>query len=501
MRVSPTPVLRFDAEVPIETSNPPRDGLPASPSARKAHLGQFMTPDTIAAFMAGLFSGPLPDTVRLLDAGAGEGALTAAFMTRWAGETGQLIEADAYECDPEAADRLRATLRRFEASASTTTRLVQADFVERAATMLRLGRGPRYTHAILNPPYRKIGNASRHRLLLRAAGLETVNLYTGFVGLALDLLEPGGQLVAIVPRSFCNGPYYKPFRAFVLRRAAIRHIHLFKARDAVFKQGGVLQENVIIFMERGVGRGQITVSTSTDDTFADYDARAYPPGKIVSPHDLESFIHIPTEVLAEEFDGSGHFRFRLADLGIDVSTGPVVDFRLRDWLRHMPEQGSVPLLYSSHFTAAGMQWPIEGMKKPNAILHTPDTQKWLYPNGFYAVVRRFSSKEEKRRIVATVVDPGGLPGTALGFENHLNVFHQRRKPLPEAVAHGLAAYLNSTAVDRYFRQFNGHTQVNATDLRMMRFPSRDMLMSLGEWAKAHPSPTQAATDRQIAIMA
>ena len=460
-----------------------------------------MTPETIAAFMANLFHGPMPDTVRLLDAGAGEGTLTAAFIARWACGPPRRIEADAYECDAEMAARLQQTLRQLEDPAGVAPRLLQADFVHCAARMVRLGQGPRYTHAILNPPYRKIGSESQHRLLLRAAGLETVNLYTGFVGLALELLEPGGQLVAIIPRSFCNGPYYKPFRCFLLRRAAIRHLHLFTARDAVFRRNKVLQENVIICLERSAEQRPITISTSTDETFSDFDARPCPAEKILPPHNPESFIHIPTETLTEEFDGSGIFRFHLADLGIDVSTGPVVDFRLRDSLRLMPEPGSVPLLYSSHFTAGGIRWPIAGMKKPNAILNTPDTRKFLYPIGFYAVVRRFSSKEEKRRIVATVVDPADVPGTALGFENHLNVFHRRRSPLPEAIARGLAIYLSATAVDRYFRQFNGHTQVNAADLRTLRFPSLDRLTQLGEWAKLHRETTQEAIDHQVQMLA
>jgi adenine-specific DNA-methyltransferase len=41
----------------------------------------------------------------------------------------------------------------------------------------------------------------------------------------------------------------------------------------------------------------------------------------------------------------------------------------------------------------------------------------------------------------------------------------------------LAAFLNSTVLDVYFRQFNGHTQVNATDLRNLRYPSRSQLES------------------------
>ena len=73
--------------------------------------------------------------------------------------------------------------------------------------------------------------------------------------------------------------------------------------------------------------------------------------------------------------------------------------------------------------------------------------------------------------------------TALGFENHLNVFHENRRGLPNALADGLAAYLNTSAVDENFRRFNGHTQVNATDLRMMKYPSRATLIKLGKLAK------------------
>jgi len=47
------------------------------------------------------------------------------------------------------------------------------------------------------------------------------------------------------------------------------------------------------------------------------------------------------------------------------------------------------------------------------------------------------------------------------------------------LARGLAAFLNSTVADSYFRQFNGHTQVNATDLRSFRYPSVAQLATIG----------------------
>lgn len=260
----------------------------------------------------------------------------------------------------------------------------------------------------------------------------------------------------------------------------------------------MLQENIIILLERGGRQGNVTISTSTDDTFSDLNTCVYPFEQIVLPDDAERFIHIPTSPAPNMMALSPAFRYTLADLGIQVSTGPVVDFRLKEHLRQMPGPGAVPLLYPVHFIGQNVRWPVEGMKKPNAIERNDDTEQWLYPSGFYCVTRRFSSKEEKRRIVASVVDPtafGDAP--RLGFENHLNVFHEARRGLPEPLARGLAVFLNTTAVDQAFRRFNGHTQVNATDLRLMKYPSRSALIALGRWAMQQQSLTQEQIDARV----
>ena len=453
-----------------------------------------MTPPSVAVFMAALFELPAKGSIRLLDAGAGQGALTVAFIERAQGTA--RIAATACEFDDHILPDLRANLAVLRHRPNAEFELIEGDFIEEAANCICLGKGARFTHAVLNPPYKKIGNGSRHRALLRAAGLETVNLYAGFVGLALELLEPGGELVAIIPRSFCNGPYYQPFRRFILRRAAIRHIHLFDARNKAFKDDGVLQENIIIKLVRGGDQGSVSISKSTDDGFADYEERQHAFTRIVFPDDADGFIHIPTGD-DEQILERASFGHRLADLGLTVSTGPVVDFRLKEDLRPDPERDTVPLLYPGHFGASGLQWPKPGFKKPNAIRDTIATRKWLYPNGFYAVVRRFSSKEERRRIVANVIDPARLPAAMIGIENHLNVFHTKRQPISEDLAHGLSTYLNATAVDKYFRRFNGHTQVNATDLRAMRYPSRDVLITLGQWAKTRASLSQDEIDDRV----
>jgi adenine-specific DNA-methyltransferase len=485
---------------------------------RKAEFGQFMTPSGIASFMASLFPADAGATCRLLDAGAGVGALSCAFLDRWitGGFSFESVEVFAYEIDAALRAHLIHHLKRYS---GVVAQVFSSDFIE-AAAKAGLTQQPcfadlldggdlssgldsgtnacGFTHAILNPPYKKINSKSTHRLMLRKCGIETVNLYSAFTALAVELAAPAGQIVAIIPRSFCNGPYYRPFRDYILSRAALRQMHLFHSRSKAFKDDDVLQENIIIRLERGGLQSTVTVSTSTDDTFNDIKTFEHPFDRIVFSDDPERFIHVPTSLEKSSIELSASVVHKLVTVGVKVSTGPVVDFRLRDHLCDMPEPGTVPLLYPAHFSCNGIEWPKPSLGKPNAIRRNSTSEKWLYPAGFYCVVRRFSSKEEKRRIVASVVDPSSFHGASmLGFENHLNVFHEDKAGLPPALAHGLAAFLNTTAVDESFRRFNGHTQVNATDLRLMKYPSRNALLQLGVWAMAQPVITQVMLDEQF----
>ncbi len=473
---------------------------------KKSQFGQFLTSARTAAFMASLF----PDgkgSCRLLDAGAGIGSLSAAFLERWdaAGFDFQRVELDAFEIDDSLHSYLNQTLEKYRNNPEFIPTIRKVDFIHAAVDWLSgslfAEELQKYTHAILNPPYKKINSNSSHRLALRRVGVETVNLYSAFVALAVALAAPGGQIVAIIPRSFCNGPYYRPFRDFILERAAIRHMHLFESRNKAFKDDKVLQENIIIRLERSGQQGPVTVSTSADDTFTNLTTHKHSFDQIIFPDDSERFIRVPLSP-ESTIELTPIIRYALADLGINVSTGPVIDFRLKEHLRDMPEAGSVPLLYPCHFSGIGAKWPVAGRKKPNAILRNGDTEKWLYPSGFYCVVRRFTSKEERRRIVASVVDPSALDNAPmLGFENHLNFFHENKRGLPQALARGLAVFLNSTAVDEYYRCFSGHTQVNATDLKLMKYPSRDALIEIGKWAVQQGELTQAMIDAKLETLA
>ena len=475
-------------------------------SKKKSQLGQFLTSARTATFMASLFPNSR-GSCRLLDAGAGIGSLSAAFLDRWdtAGFDFQRVELDAFEIDDSLYSYLNQTLEKYRNNPGFIPTIRKVDFIHAAVDWLSgsffAEKLQKYTHAILNPPYKKINSNSWQRLALRRVGIETVNLYSAFVALAVALAAPGGQIVAIIPRSFCNGPYYRPFRDFILEHTALRHLHLFESRNKAFRDDKVLQENIIIRLERSGQQGPMTVSTSTDDTFTDLTLHKYPFNQIVCPDDSERFIRVPSSP-ESNIKLAPIICHALPDLGISVSTGPVIDFRLKAYLRDIPEAGSVPLLYPCHFSGIDTKWPVVGGKRPNAILCNSDTEKWLYPNGFYCVVRRFTAKEERRRIVASVVDPSALDNAPmLGIENHLNFFHANKEGLPQELARGLAVFLNSSVIDEYYRCFSGHTQVNATDLKLMKYPSRDVLIEIGQWAMQQGELTQTMIDAKLETLA
>jgi adenine-specific DNA-methyltransferase len=457
---------------------------------RRSSLGQFMTPAATARLMASMFSATR-ECIRLLDPGAGVGSLTAAFVSEVCGRSDKprTIHATAYEIDGGLALYLESTLRECRkvcesAGITFDYEVIQKDFIDDSVQTLRhemFASVPRFNCVIMNPPYKKINADSPVRLALREIGVETSNIYTGFLSVVLHLLDHGGELVAITPRSFCNGTYFRPFREMFLGTVALRRIHIFDSRTVAFKQDRVLQENVIFHGVKGEREEEtITVSSSAgpeDDFITTREVKYH---HLVRPSDREHYIHIvPDELGASVADRMAMLHSKLADLQIEVSTGRVVDFRATDFLRDNPTPETAPLIYPRNFDNGFIRWPRAGGNKPKALTVLDGAKELLVPNGIYALVKRFSSKEERRRVVAAVYDPKHIVTEQVGFENHINYYHRNGIGLPMRMAKGLVAFLNSTLVDMYFRQFSGHTQVNATDLRNLKYPTEKQLGELG----------------------
>ncbi len=476
--------------------------------SQRGEKGQFLTPSSVAIIMARMFEFNCRD-ISLLDAGAGIGSLLAAVVYELCQrhQKPRSLHITAYEIDIILIEYLKQTLEWCSIECQSAGiyfayEIRQLDFIQDAADMLQpnLFTQPlklEFTNAIINPPYAKINAKSQIRSLLRSIGLEASNLYAGFLFATANLLKSKGELVSITPRSCCNGLYFRDFRKVFLQMMALRQIHIFESRRLPFSDDAVLQETMIVRATKQIEKPDtvlINSSTTAGDNVISSHSLRY--DELVNPNDSEQFIRIlPDSISQKVVEQMAQFTCSLKELFLTVSTGKVVDFRVQSDLRLEPETGTVPLIYPAHFFAGGVEYPTT-TKKHQALAITDKNATLLVPNEHYVLTKRFSSKEEKKRIVAVVWDANKINTSSVGFENHLNYFHKQGRGLDISLARGLAIYLNSSLVDTFFRLFSGHTQVNATDLRNLKYPSLEQLLLLGSKI-GEVFPTQCEIDELV----
>lgn len=460
----------------------------------REEYGQFMTNWRISSFMSQLIDlqkVSRTSDIKILDPGAGVGSLSACLALRLRDELDDQREifVEAFEVDANMRQGLEET-HKLLSEKGVSSKIEPGDFIERAVGYLCPEIGVTSTEigdydlAILNPPYKKIQSKSKHRLLLRKVGIETSNLYTAFWHLSILLAKPGAQICSIVPRSFCNGTYFKHFRKSLKSSCHIDSVHLFESRKDAFSENDVLQENVIFSVtKKGLEEHcleKTQISTSSNDHFSNLSRVDLETHKIWSGGS-DNFIFLPTS--KDHIDLLAKFQSMpcsLEDLDLKISTGPVVQFRMREHLQHVASE--VPMLYCSNLRKGAVTHEPAAMKSPPFINKNLETEKWLVKNIPYLLIRRFSSKEEKRRIFSSIYTPEMIykDGELIGIDNKVNYATSPLFSEHSDYLKGFYVYLSSSIVDEYYRMVSGHTQVNAGDLRFLRYPSAERLKAVGE---------------------
>ena len=443
----------------------------------KKAWGQFFTSPSIAAFMASLLRPPTRSEVRLLDPGAGTGVLGLSAAEALIVRHGVRVHLTAVEKEPGAVAALRkaaAAARARLGAAALHVDVLDDDFLE--LDRPRLGRTALadFDYAIANPPYFKMSpNDDR--------GGDAPNVYARFMEVAARMLRSEGDLCFIIPRSFAAGYYFRPFRRRFHAAMRLDHVHVFESRRDAFRTDGVLQENIIVLYRR-TREPEPFVRISCSGGERDLDARFVHDvlrERALSPRDANAVLHIPaSERDLRVMDRFASWRGDLASLGLEVSTGPVVPFRAEEHLRAERSKTTVPMLWLQHVLPGRVEWPLAGgFRKPEHIERdAPD--KLLVKNRTYVLLRRFSAKEDARRLVAAPYLRGAIRAPLLGLENHVNFIHRKRGELAESEARALSALLNSALFDAYFRISNGNTQVSATELRALPLPEAGVLEAI-----------------------
>ena len=474
----------------------------------RKEYGLFLTPVTVADFMAGRI-GTHGRKLRILDPAAGAGILCCAAVETVVSRNPKpaMIEVVAYEVDHDLIALLRNVLDNLagwcrDRGVRLAVHIEASDFIMAHAGALRVGTLPLWSTAedfdvvISNPPYLKIGKDDP-----RAAAVSEVvhgqpNIYALFMAVGAALLRRHGDLVFITPRSFASGPYFRRFRTVFLDMIRPTGIHVFGSRRDAFRRDEVLQENVVVsgvredrWHENSAG-ARIAISSSLGvGDIGEVGRREVPANVLLDFASVDRVLRLPVSnedddalALVDSWPGS------LRALGLNVSTGPVVPFRAVEFIAGVGRVpvSHVPLLWMSHVRAMKVTWPLD-RHKPEYIRRA-GAGALLVPNGNYVLMRRFSAKEEARRLTAAPYIAAKFAIPEVGLENHLNYIHRPGGTLSEDETWGLAALYNSRLLDTWFRAVNGNTQSNATELRAMPLPTWETIIALGRRAKRLADP-------------
>jgi len=146
------------------------------------------------------------------------------------------VVAELFETDPNVLPVLRQTIAECRKTLAAAGHHLDAtiheeDFVLRRPVASLYTPSTRTEYAdvvIMNPPYAKLAKDSPQARAFAEIVHGQPNVYALFIAAAVELLRPDGQLIAITPRSYCNGLYFREFRRWLLARMSLRHVHLFR---------------------------------------------------------------------------------------------------------------------------------------------------------------------------------------------------------------------------------------------------------------------------------
>ena len=457
----------------------------------------------VADFMAGLCIGKAKK-IRILDPGAGTGILACALCERLACGSHKLsqIVLEAYEVDHRLLPALEKSLdflkRCLEQDGiSLTFGIRKDDFIMRHAEALdnSLSLLPNdqerrdFDIVISNPPYFKLSKTDPRVRVASPVVCGQPNVYALFMAVSACMLRRGGELISITPRSFASGPYFRLFRQWFFAKMRPEVIHIFHSRQDAFKREAVLQENVIMKSSRVDGwiekANNATISISSSNGVNDLQEANRRTVRLRSVLDMGSDDKSMKIPLSKREDGIIEkvrlWPGLLSTYGLAISTGPIVPFRVMSLLSRTGDvpKSHAPLLWMQNVHAMRVDWPTAVRNKPQYIKLADDAFSLLVANKNYVLIRRFSAKEEPRRLTAAVLMAGAFGSPLLGLENHLNYIYRPGGSLTNEEAWGLAALYNSSLLDTYFRTMNGSTQVSATELRAMPLPSLDVIAEVG----------------------
>ena len=167
-----------------------------------------------------------------------------------------------------------------------------------------------------------------------------------------------------------------------------------------------MQETIIVKLckqKRAVKKVHIT-STRSNADFEDESSKSVDYSTIVFSE--EKYVFLPTnDRELEIIESICPLHYTLPEIGLKMKTGLTVVFRNRELLRSAPGNGVVPLFFPQHIQDGIVNFPIN---KGDEFI-TSELTGLIQKNKNYLFVKRFTAKEEKRRLQVGIYLSDRLP--------------------------------------------------------------------------------------------
>ncbi|MBU5269441.1 Eco57I restriction-modification methylase domain-containing protein [Clostridium cochlearium] len=350
-----------------------------------------------------------------------------------------------------------------------------------------------YDIIISNPPFDKINQTSSESIVMNDIVHGQPNLYTLFIAMSLKLLNNNGVYVVLSPRNYLNGTYSTKLREFIFKNYNLKYLHSFEKRT-IFNF--VFQEVIISSYVR---KNDTNINKDITISYNGHHSFKTSLNNIISNKDNLSIILPKTKEELLIFNHS-NFKYKLEDINLKISVGPVVQFRENYVSKNIFSENSNPLLVNIDIldnNKIDYYKRINSRKTHNKSISK--NSKRLIDNSNYVIIRKITAKNNCNLLLAAVLHEDFFNTDKIGLDNNLVYIHKLdNSKMSIKECYGIYCYISSSYFKKIYSLINGTHTINISDFNNIKFPSKEVLLKLGDELLATGNYTEKECDNVLA---
>ena len=335
---------------------------------------------------------------------------------------------------------------------------ISLNLIVKNSLLVDLFKNLKFDYLFGNPPYSKKINEkdkkSFFELYKESIGGHP-NLCTLFIHKSINILKEEGILGYLVSAPYLSAYYHRNLRKMIVDKTEIKQILRFEDRKGVVE--GILQElSIIVFKRKDFNDDYFLTASVTKDKKTLVQKKISNNkikfSKFLHNHEYNREFLIAKNILdykiVEKMRNKGNPLKSFAD----VHTGEIVKFRSKNHIKKTPDKSYFPLI-NIEFVK-----PFQLIEDIQNIFYKPKKAMQYIHNGKLILIKRLTSKEQPKRVIASIVNMNGYT-----IDNKLNFI----EPKNEEELYILVGLLNSYLLYYFFRLFSSNTQVSSNELRFL----------------------------------